>query len=68
MVVEGEEIRLEAVVEGPADLQINGDSSTFVLIMYDRISLNSAIAGGSFKGLGDLELVADFDRWLLAVR
>ena len=68
LVVEGEEIRLEAVVEGPADLQINGDSSTFVLIMYDRISLNSAISRGSFKGRGDLELVADFDRWLSAAR
>lgn len=62
--VEGDKPRLEASVEGPADLYVSGDTSTFILMVYDRLSLESAIFIGNFTAEGDLKLAADFDRWL----
>ena len=63
--VEGNEPQLEASVEGQADLYVTGETSTFILMVYGRLSLDSAISIGSFAAQGDLELVADFDRWLV---
>ena len=64
--VESNNPRLEASVEGPANLYVTGDTNTFILMVYGRLSLNSAISTGIFTAEGDLELVADFDRWLTA--
>ena len=52
--------------EGPADLYVTGDTSTFILMMYNRLSMDWALSTGSFAAEGDLELVADFDKWLAA--
>ncbi len=66
LVVEGDEPRLEPAVRGPSNLQLYGDTSTFVLILYNRMTLNSAISEGSFTTDGDLNLLADIDAWLSA--
>lgn len=66
IVVEGDKPRLEVAGEGPADLSLTGDTSTFVLMVYDRLSLDWAISTGNFTAEGDLELVVGFDRWLAA--
>lgn len=66
LVVEGDEPRLEPAVRGPGNLQLYGDTSTFVLILYNRMTLNSAISEGSFTTDGDLNLLADIDAWLSA--
>ena len=49
---------------GTANLDLYGDTSTFVLILYNRVTLNSAKSEGSFTTDGDLELLPDFDDWL----
>ena len=64
--VEGDIPKLEASGEVPADLYVTGDTSTFILMMYNRLSMDSALSSGSFTAEGDLELVGDFDRWLAA--
>jgi hypothetical protein len=64
--VEREQSRLEGSGESSADLYVTGDTSTFILMVYNRLSLESAISSGSFTAEGDLKLVADFDRWLAA--
>jgi uncharacterized protein (TIGR03083 family) len=64
IVVEGDKARMETQGEGSANLTLAGDTGTFVLLMYGRLTLDSAIAAGRLKGEGDLGLVPDFDRWL----
>jgi predicted lipid carrier protein YhbT len=66
IVVTGDKARMEPPGEAPANLYVHGNAETFVLLMYDRLSLDAAITTGSFKVEGDLErvLVLDFDRWL----
>jgi len=55
---------MEDPLDGQADIDVAGDTSTFILIMYDRTSLGSAISDGKFTATGDLKLVEDFDRWV----
>ena len=59
-----DKVRMETPGEGSANLTLAGDTGTFVLLMYGRLTLDSVIAAGSFKAEGDLGLVPDFDRWL----
>jgi uncharacterized protein (TIGR03083 family) len=64
IVVEGDRARVETQGEGSADLTLAGATHTFVLLMYGRLRLGSAIAAGHLKAKGNGELVPDFDRWL----
>lgn len=64
LMVDGEQTRLEESTESLADLSCTGDTSSFVLMMYERNSLEYCLADGSFNADGDLDLVARFDRWL----
>ncbi len=64
IVVEGDKARLETLGEGSANLTLAGATDAFVLLMYGRLRLGSAIAAGRFKAKGGLALVPDFDRWL----
>ena len=64
VVVEGGKARMETQGEGSANLTLAGATDTFVLLMYGRLRLGSAIAAGGFKAKGDRELIPDFDRWL----
>ena len=61
--MEGEEPRLEPVAEGPINIRLGGDTSTFALIPYNRMTLNSAISEGSFTTVGELELLSDINNW-----
>ncbi|MFQ6029880.1 MAG: maleylpyruvate isomerase N-terminal domain-containing protein [Dehalococcoidia bacterium] len=64
VVVEDNKARMEVAGETAAGLSLSGDTSTFVLLMYGRLNLASAIAAGSMTAEGNQELVPDFDRWL----
>ena len=64
VVVEDHKARLEAAAEAPASVSLSCDTGTFVLLMYGRLTLDSAMTAGRLKAEGDLGLVADFDRWL----
>lgn len=64
VVAEGGKARIEASGAARANLTLAGNSDSFVLLMYGRIKLGSAIAAGRFTAKGDRELVPDFDRWL----
>ena len=64
IVVKGEKAHMEPPGETQADLCVRGDAGEFVLLLYGRLSLDSAIATGSFKAEGNVELIHDFDRWL----
>jgi uncharacterized protein (TIGR03083 family) len=64
IVVEGDKARMETQGEGPANLHLSGDTGTFILLMYARLKLGSAIAAGRLKARGDRKLIPDFDRWL----
>ncbi len=66
VVVDDDIPRLEANKDDPADLYLTGDTNAFILIIYGRLSLASAMSDGSFAGEGDMALVEDFDRWLAA--
>ena len=65
VVVEDNKSRLEAGVAAPASVSLSCDTGTFVLLMYGRLTLDTAMAAGLLEAEGDLELIADFDRWLL---
>ncbi len=64
VVVEDNKARLETAVKAPASVSISCDTGTFVLLMYGRLSLDSAMAAGRLTAKGDPELVSAFDRWL----
>ncbi len=64
IVVAGEKARLESTGGFDAHLKLNGTASSFVLLMYGRLTLDSAITANQFDAQGDLGLVPQFDRWL----
>ena len=64
IIVEGGKARMETSGDGSADVTLAGDTGTFVLLMYGRLTLDSAIAAGLFKAVGDLEMIPEFDHWL----
>ncbi len=64
VVVEDTKARLEAAVETPAKVWVTCDTSTFVLLMYGRLSLGSAMDARRLAAEGDPDLVSAFDSWL----
>ena len=66
LAVEGEDTRMEDPADEQADLDVVGDTSTFILIMYDRTSLGVSISNDKFTAKGNLNVVEDFDRWVSA--
>ncbi len=64
IVVEGDQTRIEPSRDGAANLILSGDSGFFVLLMYGRLTVASALAAGLFTVEGDLGLIPDFDHWL----
>ena len=61
VVVEGNMAHLESAVEAPAGVSLTCDTGTFVLLMFGRLTLESAISADRLKAEGDLGLVSDFD-------
>lgn len=64
VVVEGNKARPEASGAAPANVSVSCDTDTFVLLMYGRFSLESAVAAGRLTADGDQGLIMNFDQWL----
>ena len=64
IIVEDGNTRLEPAGDESANVSIDCSSETFVVMMYGRLTLESAAAAGLVKVEGDGELVSSFDRWL----
>ena len=64
IVVERDKTRIESSRDEAANLILSGVSGVFVLLIYGRLTIDSAIAAGLFTAQGDLGLIPDFDRWL----
>lgn len=64
VVVEANNPRMEDNGEGPADLVFEGDTGSFVLLFYGRVTIDSVIASGLFNAEGDMNLIPAFGRWL----
>lgn len=64
IIVEGDRARMETSGDGSANLTLASDTGAFVLLMYGRLTLDSAKAAGRLMVEGDLELIPAFDRWL----
>ena len=62
--VEGDKVRMEDLGEGPANVTFRCDTESFALLMYGRLTLDSALAAGRLTAEGDRGLIPDFDRWL----
>jgi len=66
LIFEGDKGRMEHA-EGAAvaaDVMVNCETSTFILLMYGRLTLGSAIAANLLTAKGSTDLIAAFDRWL----
>jgi len=65
-VLSGEENKARAETAGtpPANLSASCDTDTFVLLMYGRFSLESAVAAGRMTAEGNQGLMTGFDQWL----
>jgi uncharacterized protein (TIGR03083 family) len=63
VVVEGGTIRLEAAGQTPAQATFTCDTETFLLLMWGRLGLETAVADGQVSIAGDRRLAADFGRW-----
>ena len=66
VIVENGKARMEVTGDATANVSIRCQSESFVLLMYGRLTLDSASAAGLAQVEGDGELVSSFDRWLKA--
>ena len=64
VVVEENKARAETAGTAPANLSASCDTDTFVLLMYGRFSLESAVAAGRMTAEGNQSLMTGFDQWL----
>jgi len=67
LVADNATARLEVAGEPPVHLRLCCDTETFVLLLYGRLRLETAIARGRVVGEGDPELVAILDQWFTGV-
>jgi hypothetical protein len=67
IVVEYDQCAMDPGGAAAADVTFRSDAETFVLLMYRRLSLETATATGQVVVEGDPELKAAFDRWLKGV-
>ncbi len=56
--------RIEPASATVAHVTFRGDTETYVLLIYGRLSLESARASGRLRMEGAPELIAEFERWL----
>ena len=64
IVVEKQKARMEESPSNTADVTIQCDTSTFVILMYKRSMLDPLIETGKVSVQGHLNLVPAFDGWL----
>jgi uncharacterized protein (TIGR03083 family) len=64
IVVEHGHCRMEPAANSTAQVTFRAEAETFVLMLYQRLSLTVATTTGSLVIEGDGELTTAFDRWL----
>ena len=64
VVIEDDKARPEASGTAPANFSASCDTATFVLLMYGRFSLETAVAAGRLTADGNQGLMTSFDQWL----
>ena len=64
VVVDDNKAHPEPARAAPVNLSISCDTATFVLLMYGRFSLESAVAAGRLTADGNQRLMTSFDQWL----
>ena len=63
IVVEGDTARMEPAGALEASVTFRCDIETFLLLMYSRLTQETAIAGGRLAREGDPQVAAAFDQW-----
>jgi hypothetical protein len=67
LVVEGDQVRVEAVATRPAQVLMRGDAETFVLLVYGRLPLTSALDSGRIMAAGNADHTAALASWFRGV-
>lgn len=67
IVVEGDKARMEPTVAAGANVTFHSDTETFVLLMYGRLTLASAIADDQVLVEGDHGLAAQCSQWFKGI-
>jgi len=67
LVVEGDQVQVEATAASPAQVLMRGDAETFVLLVYGRLPLTSALDSGRIITEGDADHVAALASWFRGV-
>jgi uncharacterized protein (TIGR03083 family) len=66
VIVEGGKARMEPSADAPADVTLRGDRATFALVIYNRLTLDSAVAQGRMTVEGNQALARVLDQSLTA--
>ena len=64
LIFEGNKGRMEPAGEAAANVTVNCETSTFILLIYGRLILGSAMAANLLTAKGGRDLISAFDRWL----
>ncbi|MDH3601812.1 MAG: maleylpyruvate isomerase family mycothiol-dependent enzyme [Candidatus Tectomicrobia bacterium] len=67
LVVEGDQVRVETAAENPAQVMMRCDAETFVLLVYGRLPLTSALDSGRLIAEGDADHTAALASWFRGV-
>jgi hypothetical protein len=67
LVVEGDQVRVEAAAASPAQVLMRCDAETFVLLVYGRLPLTSALDSGRLMAEGDADHTAALASWFRGV-
>jgi putative sterol carrier protein len=67
LVVAGDTIHMEDAGDARASVTFRCDTETYVLLVYGRLHLESAIASGRLVVDGDRELAGSFTQWFRGI-
>jgi uncharacterized protein (TIGR03083 family) len=67
LVVEGNTMRMEDAGEARPNVTFRCDTETYVLLVYGRLNLDTAIASGRLAVDGDRELAKRFTQWFRGI-
>jgi uncharacterized protein (TIGR03083 family) len=67
LVVDGDQVRVETAAETPAEVIMRCDAETFVLLVYGRLPLASALDSGRLIAAGDADHTAALASWFRGV-
>ena len=63
LVIEGDRVRVESIGETKAHVTCRSDTETFALLMFHRLSPQTAMDSGRLSVEGDEEIILTFDKW-----